>query len=113
MWMWDDFRNSLDDEGVDMWNIDADTKKVKASSQPPNSCYGVWDVAAAKRCYDPDTGEVLKFKTYDDALLALKALGYNFWNPELSYERPKPDQAAYVCYTELPPKKVLTITEPG
>lgn len=98
-------RKSLIEGFKDLWpSSDVNTKKVKASSKPYNSCYAIWDGSIGDRYTDPDTKEVLCFKTYDDALTALKLFGFNFWNPELSYEFDKPERPAHVCYTKAPNK---------
>lgn len=85
-------------------NMEKENVKVQASSRPPNSCYGVF-VNNSGVVVDKDTKEKLKFETYNDALEGLRAMKYTFWSPSSSQGSP-PNNSAYVCYVDLPPKQL-------
>ncbi len=91
-------------KGSSVESININTSKVKASSQPPNSCYGVWDVSTSKRVKDIEGTDFICFASYNDALEGLTMLGFKYWNPEASDPKKKPKHPAYVCYNTLPLK---------
>lgn len=91
------------------------TTKVKASHQPLNTNFGIYLVDLCTTVKDVDTQAEIHFKTYNDALEGLYALGFVYWNPEESRKyREKPNHAAYVCYVDIikpkPDNKALTET---